>query len=76
MSLRDSYLDGVSLGIDFAAADLHDHAAVAVEAADLRAEARQARLDDTSASWRAFKLGIVRGYREATRTIRNGRWGT
>lgn len=25
---------------------------------------------------RAYYLGALRGYREATRTLRNGRWGT
>lgn len=71
-----TYREGISLGHEFAEADLHDGAACGAMADELRLEARQARTDDTSRAWIAFKLGIVRGYREATRSKLNGRWGT
>ena len=55
-------------------ADREDGAPLGGNAIQLRMEAVEARED--SPSWRAFKLGIVRAYRDATRTLRNGRWGT
>ena len=76
MSTRESYSEGLSLGYEYADEDRRQHAGFAAEESDLRAEARQARTDDASESWRAFKLGIVRAYRDATRTLRAGRWGT
>jgi len=39
---------------------------------DLRERSETTR----SRSIRAFSLGYLRGYREAVRTLRNGRWGT
>lgn len=74
-SLAQSYAHGLSLGAEYAEADLKDGATCGSEADDLRAEAREARSDE-SRSWAAFKLGIVRGYRDSVRTLRSGRWGT
>lgn len=69
------YAHGLSLGYEFAEADLKDGAACGSKADELRAEAREARSDE-SRSWAVFKLGIVRGYRMSVRTLRNGKWGT
>lgn len=70
----DHYRAGVSLGYLFAEADRHEHASFGAEENELRHDADMARED--SPSWRAFKLGIVRGYRQSVRTLRGGRWGT
>lgn len=68
------FSEGQSLGYGYAEADRKAHACYAAEEAELRAQAQEAR--DTSPSWRAFKLGIVRAYRDATRTAdKRGRWG-
>jgi hypothetical protein len=75
MSTRESFQDGQSLGYEFAHAEYgYANFARGCMADELRAEAIEARAD--SPSWRAFKLGIVRAYRDATRTLRGGRWGT
>ena len=74
VDVSTQYAEGISLGYLYANADREEHAALGTLALTLRAEAIEARGD--SPSWRAFKLGIVRGYRSATRTLRNGRWGT
>lgn len=52
------YRAGFSLGVEYAEADRRDH--VNAET-DLRASAR---VDWTGRNLRAFRLGIVRGYRE------------
>ena len=72
MSTRESFEQGQALGYEYADADRADHAPTNAE--ELRAEAVEARAD--SPSWRAFKLGIVRAYRDATRSQVSGRWGT
>lgn len=71
---ESGYREGLSLGHEYAHADRHEWGSFASGEAELRAEALEARED--SPAWRAFKLGIVRAYRDATRTLRNGRWGT
>jgi hypothetical protein len=68
------YREGLSLGHEYAQADRADRLPLASAAETLLAEAREARED--SATWRAFRLGIARGYRDAVRTLRGGRWGT
>jgi len=71
----ESYRDGLSLGYEFAHAEYgYANFARGCMADELRAEAIEARED--SPSWRAFKLGVVRGYRESTRSLLAGRWGT
>ena len=70
------YAEGFSLGCEYADADRADYRSFALGEYELRQEARQAREDDTSRSWIAFKLGIVRGYRDSTRSLLAGRWGT
>ena len=72
MTNKESYEDGLALGYLYAEHDLFDH--VPTNEAELRAEAVEAR--DDVPSWRAFKLGIVRGYRNATRRQLAGKWGT
>ena len=70
------YAEGFSLGCEYADADRAAYRPFAEGEDELRASAREARADDTSRSWIAFKLGIVRGYRESTRSLLGGRWGT
>lgn len=65
MRTRAEYEEGFSLGLQYAEADLRDSAAVDAEAESLKRDAREAR--EGSSSFRAFRLGIVRGYREVTR---------
>jgi hypothetical protein len=72
----DEYAEGFSLGCEYADADRANHYPFAATEHELRWEAREAHAHDSSRAWIAFKLGIVRGYRETTRTLRNGRWGT
>ena len=70
------YAEGLSLGCAYADEDRHEWRSFALGEYELRQEARQAREDDTSRSWIAFKLGVVRGYRDSTRSLLAGRWGT
>lgn len=70
---RIEYESGLHVGYAYAEADRADSAPFASCAAELVAEAREARED--APCWRAFKLGVVRGYREDVRTLRDGRWG-
>ena len=65
------YAEGQTLGAQWAEQDLRDSMPTADEIARLREEAA------SDQRWaRAFYLGALRGYREVTRTLRNGRWGT
>jgi len=70
------YAEGFSLGCEYADADRAAYRPFAVGEHELRQDAREARADDTSRSWIAFKLGIVRGYRESARSLLAGKWGT
>lgn len=62
-SVRASYDEGFHLGVRYAEGDLHAQAPVDGLADELVQEAIEAR-EDRSRSWRAFKLGIARGYRD------------
>lgn len=58
-AIEAEYRAGFSLGVAYAEADRRDY----VNAEDaLRAEARE---QNWTRGWRAFKLGILRGYRYA-----------
>lgn len=72
---REAYASGFTHGLCYAEVDLHEHAATASEEEDLRVESRVAR-NASDRTWAAFKLGIVRGYRDATRTQLAGKWGS
>ena len=72
--VEQSYAQGLSLGADYADADRAQGFPGGTGALEFRAEADEAR--DGTRQWRAFKLGIARGYRDAVRTFRWGRWGT
>ena len=78
MSTRESteaqYRAGLSLGADYADADRAEGFPGGTGALEVRAEAEEAAAG--TRQWRAFKLGIARGYREQVRTFRWGRWGT
>ena len=78
MSTREStgaeYRHGLALGADYADADRAGGFPGGTGALEFRAEADEARRHGTR-QWRAFKLGIARGYREQVRTFRYGRWG-
>jgi hypothetical protein len=74
MSTHDEYREGLALGARYAEADRAQSFPGGTGALEVRAEAEEAR--DGTRQWRAFKLGIARGYRDAVRTLRWGRWGT
>ena len=76
MNTQAHYAEGFSLGCLYADEDRHQWKPFALGEHELRQDAREARALDTSRSWIAFKLGIVRGYRESTRSLFGGRWGT
>lgn len=68
-SVREAYDEGYAFGLSYAEADLRNNAPCGGIADDLVADAVEAR-DDRYRSWRAFKLGIARGYRMAVRSAR------
>ena len=72
--VEQSYAQGRALGARYAEADRADGFPGGSGALEVRVEAEEAR--DGTRQWRAFKLGIARGYREQVRTFRYGRWGT
>ena len=74
VSTEAQYRHGLSLGADYADADRELGFPFGTGALEVRAEANEAR--NGTRQWRAFKLGIARGYREQVRTFRWGRWGT
>jgi hypothetical protein len=68
---KTNYAEGMSYGVQWAEQDLRNSMPTADEIARLREEAA------SDQRWaRAFYLGALRGYREVTRTLRDGRWGT
>jgi len=71
--VEQSYTEGLALGARYADADRAGGFPGGTGALEVRAEAEEARAG--SRQWRAFKLGIARGYREQVRTFRSGRWG-
>jgi hypothetical protein len=72
-TVGQSYRDGLALGARYAEADRAQGWPGGTGALEVRAEADEAR--DGTRQWRAFKLGIARGYRDVARTFRWGRWG-
>jgi hypothetical protein len=72
--VEQSYAQGLALGARYADADRAGGFPGGTGALEVRAEADEAR--DGTRQWRAFKLGIARGYRMSVRTLRNGRWGS
>ena len=72
--VEQSYTEGLALGARYADADLAGGFPTGTGALEVRTEADEARAGNRQ--WRAFKLGIARGYRDAARTFRWGRWGT
>jgi hypothetical protein len=71
--VEQSYAQGLALGARYAEADRAQGWPGGTGALEVRAEADEARAGNRR--WRAFKLGIARGYREQVRTFRWGRWG-
>ena len=72
--VEQSYAQGLALGRGYAEADRAEGFPGGTGALEVRAEAEEAR--DGTRQWRAFKLGIARGYRDSVRTFKYGRWGT
>jgi len=68
------YRAGLALGARYADADRAEGFPAGTGALEMRAEAAEAR--DDIRTWRAYKLGIARGYRDVARTFRWGRWGS
>ena len=73
VSTEAQYRHGLSLGADYADADRAEGFPGGTGVLEVRAEAEEAAAG--TRQWRAFKLGIARGYRDAVRTFRWGRWG-
>ena len=69
------YQEGFAVGQRYADADRENGYPLGSGADTVLAEAVEAR-EDISRSWRAFKLGIARGYRSVAMSKLGGKWGT
>ena len=68
----EEYAEGYALGAQWAEQDLRDGLGLMPDEMERLGEEAE-----TGSRWaRAFYLGALRGYREVTRTLRDGRWGT
>ena len=70
------YAEGFAVGQRYADADRENGYSLGSGADTVLAEAVEAREHAYGRSWRAFKLGVARGYRLAAMSQLGGKWGT